>query len=224
MIKINLIPARQRIRSSPINRIVIAIAMAIVVGCIFLYLNQVIDDLNKRNQLANTEVVFGILNQSKDKISLLNKYNQFKDAKGAQLIKFTEQRVPWYALLSELSLVLPQQVRVVSVNGGGMVVSASDAAKAEAAKTPAKPGDKTPATPAPAANAAVPADFTTHIILNCESDSYAVIAQFIDILNKSKRFTKPVVSGLTRGNKSAATGEVNLDTIQFSVDITASFK
>ena len=133
MIKINLIPERQRIRSSPINRILLALSMIILIACIGGYINMTYNDMAKKSQIANTEAIYGILSQSKEKINILNKYKQFKDAKSSQLIKFTETRVPWYALLSELSIVVPRQVKILTLNGGGHIVQTNPAV-AEVAK------------------------------------------------------------------------------------------
>lgn len=226
MIKINLIPERQRIRSSPINRILISLSMLILIVCTVLYVNQMVIEMNKKSQIANTEAIYGILSQSKEKINMLNKYKQFKDNKSGQLVKFTEQRVPWFALLSELSVVVPRQVRILTLNGGGQIVQTSviktDVGKDKAAKdskTAAKADAKPVEQPA-----AVSPDNGTHIIMTCEAESYAVVAQFVDILNSSKRFTRPLISNLSSESKDEGKATGKNAKVKFTVDITANFK
>ncbi|MEI6287085.1 MAG: hypothetical protein WCP79_11330 [Bacillota bacterium] len=225
MIKINLIPVRQRIRSSPINRILLACSLLILIGCIGGYINIIYNDMAKTSQIANTEAIYGILSQSKEKINTLNRYKQFKDAKSGQLIKFTDQRVPWYALLSELSIVVPRQVKILSLNGGGQIVQATAAKPDDAKGKPATDSTKQPTDAKQATPPIVAAnDNGTHIIMTCEAESYAVVAQFVDILSSSKRFTKPLISGLTSDSSSDGKNDVKNSRVKFSVDITANFK
>ncbi|MFA6074544.1 MAG: hypothetical protein WCV63_00440 [Negativicutes bacterium] len=232
MIKINLIPERQRIRSSPINRILLALSLIILIACIGGYIDLTYNDMAKKSQIANTEAIYGILSQSKEKINMLNKYKQFKDAKSGQLIKFTEQRVPWYALLSELSIVVPRQVKILTLNGGGQIVQTNTAKAGDGKDKPAtdsKGGikqqndDKQSAQP-PVQKVVAVNDNGTHIIMTCEAESYAVVAQFVDILNNSKRFTKPIISGLTSNSKADEKANIKNNKVKFSVDITANFK
>jgi Tfp pilus assembly protein PilN len=202
MKRINLLPPEQRVKASRerglLWAILILVAIVVVLGLVYVWQNGQVND--KQAQLDQLTAETTVVQQQ---ALALAPYAQIQTTRTAmtQTAKgIYDSRVPWATILQEVSLVIPENVRLQSLNG---LVPAT-----------MLPGPAVPAAPGTAA--------TTDITFIGTTYTHKDVAEFMTRLGLIPQLTNVQLTSSTGAAATGTTGTTGTPTVIFTV--TASLR
>jgi Tfp pilus assembly protein PilN len=202
MKRINLLPPEQRVKAARerglLWAILILVAIVVALGLVYVWQNGQVND--KQAELDGLTAQVAVEQQ---KAAALAPYAQIQDTRVAMTATakgIYDSRVSWATILQEISLVIPENVRLQSLTG----------------TVPATmlPGPATPAVPGTAASADITFTGTT--------STHKDVAEFMTRLGLIPQLSNVQLASSTGAAATDATGATGTPTVTFTV--TASLR
>ena len=204
MKRINLLPPEQRVKASRerglLWAILILVAIVVALGLVYVWQNSQVSD--KQAQVDQLTAETAVVQQQAAALAPYAAIQTERTAMTQTAKGIYDSRVPWATILQEVSLVIPENVRLQSLNG----------------TVPATmlPGPAVP--PVAAGSVAATPDITFTGTTNTHKD----VAEFMTRLGLIPQLTNVQLTSSTGAAATGTTGTTSTPTVTFTV--TASLR
>jgi type IV pilus assembly protein PilN len=201
MNRINLLPPEQRVKASRerglLWAILILVAIVVALGLVYVWQNSQVSD--KQAQLDQLTAETAVVQQQAAALAPYAAIQTERTAMTQTAKGIYDSRVPWSTILQEVSLVIPENVRLQSLTG-------------------AVPATMLPgvAVPAAAGTAAAAPDITFTGTTYTHKD----VAEFMTRLGLIPQLTNVQLTSSTGAAATGATGTTSTPTVTFTVTAT----